>query len=169
MKLRVSYAKRRYNDKVYVTPLLVYSYRGEKGVPRNKTVFNLSILPPQAITALEKALRSPSSSLFSPSDIQYQFSLPWGNFLAVKHLMRELGIEAALQILPPSSQEMLLMMIVNRVTEAKPLSMRALCDSWSFTPLPLVTGNSHSPKLDYWYDTLSTLYHNQETIETQTV
>jgi len=167
MKLRVSYAKRRYKDKVYVTPLLVYSYRDEKGVPRNKTVFNLSILPPQAITALEKALRSPSSSLFSLADIQYQFSLPWGNFLAVKHLMRELSIEEALQILPPSSPEMVLMMIVNRVTEAKPLSMRALCDSWSFTPLPLVTGNSHSPKLDYWYDTLSTLYHNQETIETE--
>ena len=64
MKLRVNYAKRRYKDKVYVTPLLVYSYRDEKGVPRNKTVFNLSILPPSAITALGKALRSPSS-LFS--------------------------------------------------------------------------------------------------------
>ena len=64
MKLRVSYAKHRYKDKVYVTPLLVYSYRDEKGVPHNKTAFNLSILPSSAITALEKALRSPSS-LFS--------------------------------------------------------------------------------------------------------
>lgn len=157
MKLRVTHAKRRYKDKVYVTPLLVYSYRDENGVPRNKTVFNLSILPPHAIAALENALRSPSSPLMTPNDVhyQYQFSVPFGNVLAVKHLMGELGIEAALGILSEAQQQMVFMMIVNRVTVAKPLSMRALVDSWPKSCMPLITAHQAPPKLDCWYDTLT--------------
>lgn len=89
MKLRVSYAKRRYKDKVYVTPLLVYFYRDEKGVPRNRTVFNLSILPPSAITALEKALRSPSSSFFSPHMGYSQYNLSY--ILYTKSMSRLYG------------------------------------------------------------------------------
>ena len=45
MKLRVAFAKRRYKDKAYQTPLVVTSYRGEKGVARNRTILSLAKLP----------------------------------------------------------------------------------------------------------------------------
>ena len=44
MKLRVAYAKRRYKDKVYETPLVVTSYRDANGVARNKTIVSLANL-----------------------------------------------------------------------------------------------------------------------------
>lgn len=165
MKPRVAYAKRHYKDKTYVTPLLVYSYRDEDGVPRNKTLFNLSILPPNAIAALDKALRSKGAELITQNDIHYQFSVPFGNILAVKHLMGELGIESALRVLSEPQQHMALAMIVNRVTVARPLSIRALADSWSNTSLPLITGRKDAPMLSHWYNTLSALHKNQEAIE----
>ena len=58
MKLRVAYAKRRYKDKVYQTPLVVTSYRDENGVARNQTVLSLAALPRHAVKALEKALKN---------------------------------------------------------------------------------------------------------------
>lgn len=56
MKLRVIHAKRRYKDKIYTTPLVVTSYRDSKGVPRHKTLINLSVLPSFLITIIENAL-----------------------------------------------------------------------------------------------------------------
>ena len=167
MKLRVAYAKRRYKEKVYVTPLLVHSYRDENGIPRNKTIFNLSMLPTHAVIALENALRFGSSTSLGQADVRYRSSVPFGDILAVKHLMDELGIGAGLGVLSEPQQQMALAMIVNRVTVAKPLSVRALADSWSKSSLPLITGRENPPKLDYWYNTLSALYRNQEAIEAE--
>ena len=57
MKLRVSYAKCRYKDKTYVTPLVVTSYRDEEGVSRNRTMCSLAKMPDFIVRLIEKALK----------------------------------------------------------------------------------------------------------------
>lgn len=167
MKLRVSYAKRRYKDKVYTTPLLVHSYRDEGSTPRHKTIFNLSVLPPHAIAALDNALGDKGASLVAPDSVSYRFSVPFGDLLAVRHLSGELGIESALGALSRPQQDMALAMIANRVAVAKPLSVRALADSWAGGALPVITGCPDPPKADYWYNTLSALFRHQQAMEDQ--
>ena len=57
MKLRVAYAKRRYKDKVYETPLVVTSYRDENGVARNRTILSLAKLPAYIVKLVEEGLK----------------------------------------------------------------------------------------------------------------
>lgn len=165
MKLRVAYARRRYKNKVYETPLLVTSYRDDNGVSRNKTVFNLSELPSHAIAALEEALRTGHSPKISVDSVKYQFSVPFGDALAVYWLARELGISEALECLTPAQRDMTLAMILNRCSNCAPLSVRATATSWNNTALPLIVNRPRTPKLGYWYDTFTALHIHQNEIE----
>lgn len=166
MKPRVHHAKRRYKDKVYSTPLLVYSYRDEQGTPRNKTLLNLSSLPPHAIDALDRALRSSEAPTVSVESIEYQFSVPFGHAAAVRHLTEELGIREGLGVLTPAQQDMALAMITNRCASESPWSIRALADSWGRSAFRFLTGRNQAPRKDYWYGTLDALTEKQEEIET---
>ena len=57
MKMRVGYARRSYNGKVYETPLVITSYRDKNGTPRNKTLANLGKLPIFIINLISEALK----------------------------------------------------------------------------------------------------------------
>lgn len=57
MKLRVTYAKRSYKDRTYITPLVQYSYRDEHGTPRHKTVVSLAQLPAYVVKVIDEALK----------------------------------------------------------------------------------------------------------------
>jgi hypothetical protein len=63
MKLRVAYAKRRYKDKTYETPLVVTSYRDERGVSRNETIVSLARLPKYIVTLVEEGLKRGDASV----------------------------------------------------------------------------------------------------------
>ena len=62
MKLRVAYAKCRYKDRVYETPLVVTSYRDEHGTSRNKTIVSLAKLPKYIVKLVEEGLKRGDAS-----------------------------------------------------------------------------------------------------------
>ena len=68
MKLRVAYAKRRYKDKVYETPLVVTSYRDEHGTSRNKTIVSLAKLPKYIVEAIEHVTAPFTAETQQPQD-----------------------------------------------------------------------------------------------------
>jgi hypothetical protein len=57
MKRRVAYAKSRYKDTVYETPLVVTSYRDEHGTSRNTTIVSLAKLPAFIVKLVEEGLK----------------------------------------------------------------------------------------------------------------
>ena len=100
MKMRVQHISRPYKDKVYSYPFLVSSYRDEKGVPRTKVVQSLSHLPEHVVGAIDVALRSEGHVESVPIDtIKYLDSLPFGDTWAVWCVMKDLGIQDALEVL----------------------------------------------------------------------
>ncbi len=165
MKLRVSYAKRRYKDKVYVTPLLVTSYRDESGVPRNKTVLNLSDLPAHAIAALEEALQYGDPPKFDVGSMKYQFSANFGDCMAVMRLMKKLGVTSSLECLTAAQQDMVAVMIWNLVCHSNPMVFDKLVRRWNQTAWPVLLGRSVAPRLEFWYGALKELGAKKENID----
>ena len=96
MKLRVIYATRKYKDKKYSTPLVVTSYRDAKGVPRHKTVINLSPLPSFLIKIIEKGLKLGDTQVLEEygliNDFKYKYSLIIGPVYVVFQLLCQLSI-----------------------------------------------------------------------------
>ena len=158
MKARVMTARRRYKDRVYETPLVVESYRDEKGVPRNHTIANLSGLPPHAIEAVRVALREGPDAVVDGVVVQYSHSIPVGATHAVLSLLHDLGISEVLgDYLPAKQLTTVLAMIVQRVTGEKAASKRRLCDDFSSSGLSLVRQEEKGPGLQTWYRSLNTL------------
>ena len=119
MKLRVAYAKRRYKDTVYQTPLVVTSYRDENGIARNKTIISLASLPDYAVKALEGALkRGDAGSLetvLTESDIQYQETVVAGPAFVVLNTLKQLGIyQSVLSHLPAQQATAILSILTER-------------------------------------------------------
>ncbi len=96
MKLRVAYAKRRYKDKVYVTPLIVTSYRDENGVARNKTLCSLAKLLDFVVKVIENALKLGDTDVLAKyvhiREIKYLYSIVIGPVFVVFTLLKQLGI-----------------------------------------------------------------------------
>lgn len=168
MKMRVEYIKRPYKDKVYSYPFLVTSYRDENKVPRNKVVQNLSHLPEHVVEAIRIALRSGGEVKSVPTDvIKYLNSIPFGEIWAVWCVMKDLGIQDALESLPENHKIPIIASICDRVINPKPYSKRALWDAFEDTSLKQLLGVDERISLSEWYEALDSLYLHQMEIQKQ--
>jgi len=169
MKMRVAYAKRRYKDKVYVTPLVVTSYRDENGVARNKTLANLSKLPNFVVKLIERALKLGDTSILDEyvhiKDIRHLRSLVVGPVFVVLSMLKQLGIFGLLmKSLTLKQAVVVLSIIVERVTSAKPRSVMSLQRRFVKNPLSFLLGVEKSPALKTWYGALAKLEEKREFI-----
>lgn len=150
MKLRVAYAKRRYKDRIYSTPLVVTSYRDANGTPRNKTIVSLAKLPAFLVDLIDRALRLGDSDLLEQylhiGELKHLRSLVVGPVYLVVSLLKQLGIFALLQSrLSPKQATAILAIVVERVIAAKPLSVMALQRRFAGEPLPSSAGTGKGP------------------------
>jgi len=167
MKLRVAYAKCRYKDRVYVTPLVVTSYRDEQGTSRNKTVASLAGLPEHVVKAVEVALKQgesgPLDECVTLREITYSGCVVVGPAFVVLTALKQLGIyDAVMSSLPRQQAVALLNIVVERVVAAKPLSVMAQQRRFAQEPLSFLLGVSEAPSLKTWYAALATLEGRRE-------
>lgn len=169
MKLRVMYAKSRYKEKTYETPLIVTSYRDEKGVARNKTILSLAKLPRSLVRIIDLALKRGDTQvldeLVHPNEIQFLGVLTVGPVFVVLTLLKQLGIFALLQAhLTLKQSAVILTLVVERVISSKPLSVMALQRRFSHEPLAYMLDMEKAPALKTWYGALASLEENRESI-----
>lgn len=169
MKLRVAYARSRYKDTVYETPLVVTSYRDENGVARNKTIVSLAKLPRFVVEIIEKALKLGNTSVLNeyvhPDDIHHQTSLVVGPVFVVVTLLKQLGLFSLVRAYLTQKQALAIFaMIVERVIASQPLSVMALQRRFAEDPLAYLLDVETSPALKTWYKALAQLEASREAI-----
>jgi transposase len=169
MKLRVAYAKSRYKETVYITPLIVTSYRDEKGVSRNKTIVSLAKLPEFIVTLIDKALKKGDDSVLEDyvhfDEVKYLQSLVVGPVFVVWTLLKQLGLyRAILSLLSFKQACAIFSIIVERVVSPKPLSVMAQQRQFRNEPLSYLLDVEKSPSLNTWYAALAQLEEQRETI-----
>jgi transposase len=167
MKLRVAYARRRYKDKVYETPLVVTSYRDEEGVSRNKTIASLAKLPKYIVELVEEGLKRGDASALDECvplrEITYPGSVVVGPAFVVLTVLRQLGIyDAVMSSLPGQQAAAILNIVVERAVAAKPLSVMAQQRRFGQEPLAFLLGWNEAPSLKTWYAALATLESRRE-------
>jgi len=169
MKMRVAHAKRRYKNKVYSTPLVVTSYRDEKGIARNKTLANLSKLPDFIVRLVEEGLKSGDTDLLDQyvrvTDVTADETIEVGPAFVVLSILEQLGIyEQISEHLPPKQTAAVLSILVERVTSGKPLSVMAQQRVFPEEGLAFLLNMDQSPALNTWYAALARLEKNREAI-----
>ena len=153
MKLRVAYAKRRYKDKVYETPLVVTSYRDEHGTSRNKTIVSLAKLPKYIVKLVEEGLKRGDASIlddYAPvQKIEYAGSVVVGPAFVVLTVLKQLGIyDAVMTSLPPQQATAIVNILVERVVSAKPLSVMAQQRRFGQEPLAFLLDKKEAPAFE---------------------
>lgn len=169
MRLRVAYAKRRYKDRTYTTPLVVTSYRDANGTPRNKTLTSLAKLPSFLVDLIDRALRLGDSSVLRQyvhiEELKHLRSLVVGPVYVVFRLLKQLGIYDLLRAgLSLQQAAAILAIVVERVIATKPLSVMALQRKFAGEPLAHLLGRKKSPALKTWYAALAGLEQHRESI-----
>lgn len=169
MKLRVTYAKRSYKDRVYTTPLVQYSYRDEHGTPRHKTVLSLAKLPDHVVKAIDEALQHGDTRVLETqapvANFRYERAVSLGPAWVSPQLMTQLGIVAAVRSHLTSAQAVAaLAFIQERVTAERPLSVSALQRHFEHAPFRCLLGSPSSPALNTWYAALSALEQHRPAI-----
>ncbi len=169
MKLRVAYAKSRYKDKVYITPMVVTSYRDEHGVARNKTLVNLAPLPDFVVQLIEQALQRGDASALQDyvllSEIRHLSSLTLGPVFVVWTVLKQLGLFSLIsQALSFPQTCAVLALLVERVISPKPLSVMALQRQFAREPLAYLLNTEKAPALNTWYAALGTLEEKRESL-----
>jgi len=169
MKLRVMYARSRYKHKVYVTPLVVTSYRDANGVARNKTILSLAKLPSFVVHVIDQALKRGDTQVLEeyvhPDEIHFQRTLTVGPVFVVVTILKQLGIFSLLQAqLTLKQAAIVLAIVVERVISSKPLSVMALQRRFAHEPLAFMLDMEKSPALKTWYGALARLEDKRETI-----
>ena len=167
MKLRVAYAKRRYKDKVYVTPLVVTSYRDENGTARNRTILSLANMPDLIVKLIDEGLKRGDTSVldeYVPTQaIQFTNAISVGPAFVALSLLKQLGIfDALLSFLPQQQAVAILNIVTERVIAPKPLSVMAQQRRFEREPLSLLLGVSRAPALKTWYGALAALERRRE-------
>ena len=169
MKLRVAFAKRRYKDRTYSTPLVVTSYRDSHGTPRNKTLASLAKLPAFLVDLIDRALRLGDTAVLAQylhiGELKHVRSLVVGPLYLVFSLLKQLGIFDLLRAhLSPKQAAAIQAIVVERVTAAKPLSVMALQRRFAGEPLAHLLELEKSPALKTWYAALARLEEHRESI-----
>ena len=169
MKMRVAYAKRRYKNKVYETPLVVTSYRDQNGTPRNKTLANLSKLPQFVVELIDRALKRGDGSALDEyvhiEDLHYPGSVTIGPTFVAMAVLKQLGIsEMLMKSLTPKQAAAIFSIIVERIIAPKPLSVMALQRRFEREPISHLLGPAKAPARKTWYGALAKLEHKRESI-----
>lgn len=169
MKMRVAWAKSRYKDKVYETPLVVTSYRDENGTPRNKTIVSLAKLPRFVVRLVEEGLKRGDGSVLEQyvhiDELCHLRSLVIGPVFVVLTVLKQLGIFSLLMASLSFKQAVaILAIIVERVVSPKPLSVMALQRRFGEEPLSHLVGLEKAPALKTWYGALAKLEEKREPI-----
>lgn len=167
--MRVAYARSRYKDKVYETPLVVTSYRDENGTPRNKTIVSLAKLPRFIVKLVEEGLRRGDDSVLEEyvhiKDYDYVRSVVIGPVFVVLTVLKQLGIFGLLRAsLTIRQSAAILAIIVERVVWPKPLSVMALQRRFQKEGLSYLLEMDKSPALKTWYGALAKLEQKREVI-----
>lgn len=169
MKMRVAYAKSRYKDKTYTTPLVVTSYRDEKGVARNRTIVSLAKLPDFVVELIAEALKRGDSSVLAEyvhmDDVEHVHSVVLGPVFVTLSILKQLGIYQLLRASLSLKQAVVILAImVERVVAPKPLSVMALQRTFAQGPLAHLLDMAQSPVLKTWYGALGRLEKKRESI-----
>ncbi|MBT3328168.1 MAG: IS1634 family transposase [Gemmatimonadales bacterium] len=142
--------------------LLREGYR-EGGKVKNRTLANLSKLPPEAIEAIRRVLKGEqlvsTDELF---EIVEDGSPEHGNVEAVTTTMRRLGFARLLCSQPSRQRDLVVAMVAARILE--PQSKIATTRSWSNTTLADTLGVSDADEDDL-YDAMDWLLERQNHIE----
>jgi len=167
MKLRVAYAKRRYKDKVYETPLVVTSYRDAQGVSRNQTIVSLAKLPGYIVKLVEEGLKRGDASALDEhapfSELEYSGSVVVGPAFVALTVLKQLGVYQLLEAsLSPRQAAAVLSIVVERVVAPKPLSVMAQQRRFAQEPLGFLLGCTEAPSLKTWYAGLASLEARRE-------
>ena len=169
MKMRVAWAKSRYKDTVYETPLVMTSYRDEKGVARNKTIVSLAKLPRFVVDLIAEALKRGDDSVLAEyvhiDSVRHVRSVVLGPVFTVLSILKQLGIYQALRAsLSLKQAAAVLAIVVERVVAPKPLSVMASQRTFARSPLAHLLGMEASPALNTWYGALGRLEERRESI-----
>jgi transposase len=169
MKMRVGYARRSYNGKVYETPLVITSYRDEQGTPRNKTLANLSKLPAFVVNLIAEALKRGESTVLEEyvhiKEIAHLGSYVIGPVFVVVSVLKQLGIfETLKNYLSVKHVIAVIAIIVERVISPKPLSVMALRRLYEKEAVSFLLNEKKAPSLKTWYGALSRLEEKREEI-----
>lgn len=169
MKMRVGYARRSYNGKVYETPLVITSYRDEQGTPRNKTLANLSKLPVFIVNLISEALKRGNADVLEEyvhvKEIAHLGSLVVGPAFVVLSLLKQLGIFQLIKTcLSVKHFIAIIAIIIERVISSKPLSVMALQRLYEKEAVSFLLNEEQSPSLKTWYRALATLEDKREEI-----
>ncbi len=150
----------RRGDREYVSHLLRQSYR-EGGKVKNRTLANLSALPPSALDALRRSL---AGELLMGVDeaLTIERSWPHGHVAAILGTARKLGLEALLDGQPSRQRDLVLAMVVARVVQ--PASKLATTRLFSTTSLGPLLGVEQAGE-DELYGALDWLLERQQRIE----
>ncbi len=142
------------------TILLRHSYR-EGGKVKNRTLGNLTHLPPHAIEILRRIVRGESVAMMDDA-VEIESSRSDGHVSAVLETMRKLGMESLLSSRRSREQKLLLGMIAARVIA--PSSKLATTRTWQTTTLPERLGIEDATEDDL-YAAMDWLVDKQPVIE----
>lgn len=151
---------RRHGDREYHSDLLRQSYR-EDGKVKNRTLANLSALPPAAIEAVRQVL---AGKALVPGDkaLTILRSWPHGHVAATLGTARKLGLEALIDPQPSRQRDLVLAMVVGRILQ--PASKLATTRLLPTTSLGSVLGVEEATE-DELYGAMDWLLERQEQIE----
>ena len=144
----------------YVSAYLRRTYRDGDTV-RNETVANLSMLPPEAVDAIEATLKGTAAGAGRRGEFTITRSLPHGHVAAVAAMAHQLGLPA---LLGPAcrSRDIVLALIVSRVI--RPGSKLSTLTWWHDTTLGVDLGVAGACT-DEVYAAMDWLAGRQEAIE----
>ena len=159
VRVRKTHVDKQGQRREYTSAYLRRTYRDGAAV-RNETVANLSMLPPEAVDAMEATLKG-QTLVAAGSEFAITRSLPHGHVAAVAAMARQLGLPA---LLGPAGRrrDIVLALVISRVVRPKPkLSTLAW---WPDTTLGTDLGLAGA-STDEVYAAMDCLAQRQEPIE----
>ena len=159
VRVRKTHVDKQGRRREYTSAYLRRTYRDGTAV-RNETVANLSMLPPEAVDAIEATLKG-QTLVPAGSEFAITRSLPHGHVAAVAAMARRLGLPA---LLGPAGRrrDIVLALVISRVVRPKPkLSTLAW---WPDTTLGVDLGVAGA-STDEVYAAMDWLADRQDTIE----
>ena len=159
VRVRKTHVDKQGQHREYTSAYLRRTYRDGAAV-RNETVANLSMLPPQAIDAIEATLKG-QTLVPAGSEFSIVRSLPHGHVAAVAAMARQLGLPA---LLGPAgrSRDIVLALVISRVV--RPKSKLSTLAWWPDTTLGADLGVAGA-STDEIYAAMDWLAGRQDAIE----
>ena len=160
LAMHVDEIRRVYKDKVYTTTLLRHTYR-ENGKIKQKTLANLSALPPDVIAVVKAMIKG---AAFAPvgQAVEILRSLRHGDVACALATANRLGLADILDPSPSSMRDLALALIVKRVVD--PRSKLATSRVWDTTTVPEDLGVQGVSEDDL-YAAMDWLLERQDRIE----